>query len=185
MTMLVDPPRIGTAATAARWTRQLEPQRFLYEGAAQPYSPPQLVVAFTPSFSLAKQETMAATRDRLNELLRLRANWDGLSAPPVAEVAAMTAIQWLNNLSDDETVSPQVFPLVNGGVQMEWLINGDSLEVEVSPTGEVGVLGMDAAGNVLVEGDYPDPIGLSDFVVTARKHLRALSDAVRSVHPRW
>lgn len=185
MTMLVDPPRLGTAATSARWTRQVEPQRFLYEVSAPSYSSSQLVVSFAPSFSPAKQEMMAATRDRLNELLRLQEGWDGLGAPPVAQVAAMTAIQWLNNLSDDETVSPQIFPLVNGGVQMEWLVNGDSLEVEVSPTGEIGVLGMDAAGNVLVEGDYPDPNGLSDFVGTARKHLHALSDAVRSVRPPW
>lgn len=184
MTLLVEPLPIGAVTPVSRLWQQ-GPTKYLFEGSTSPRNDQrEVAVPFPQSYSLAKRDLMTVALESLNQLLRLRAGWDGMRATAVAPVAAVTAIQWLNLLADDETIPPQVFPLVNGGVQMEWLVNGESLELEVSPSGDVGVLGMDAAGNVLVEGDYPDLGSRPDFVVNARKHLGTLSRAVRSVRPR-
>jgi len=141
----------------------------------------QIAVTFPPNYSPAKLDLMNFAVEKLNQLLRLERGWDALGATQVSETASVAAILWLDLLAEDDTFSPQIFPLPNGGVQVEWLAGGESLEIEIGPQNTVGVLGLDAAGNVLVEGDYPDPHGSSELIMAARKHLSALSGAVRAV----
>ena len=68
---------------------------------------------------------------------------------------------------------PQICPLLTGGVQIEWLVGGASLEIEIGPSGDMGLLGVDAAGNVAVEGDHPDPHGSPELITPALEHLSA------------
>lgn len=98
---------------------------------------------------------------------------------PISENAAPTAIWWLDLLAEEDAVSPQVFPLPNGGVQVEWLAGNESIEVEIGPRGQVGILGMDGAGNLLVEGEYPDPHGvIVGFLGPSGKERRRTQKAI-------
>ena len=180
LTTLSDRTSIG-AITPQPWPSQHQPTKFLVQrDTAWRDDQRQIAVAFPPNYGVAKLDLMKFAIGKLNQLLGLKHGWDGLGAMPVLETAAGAAIRWLDLLAEENTISPQIFPLSNGGVQVEWLAGGESLEIEIGPQGDVGILGLDAAGNVLVEGDYPDPHGSSELIMAARRHLSALSGAVRA-----
>ncbi|HYN74183.1 MAG TPA: hypothetical protein VES60_16930 [Nakamurella sp.] len=172
---------MGVATAPQPWPSHHQPTKFLIQrDTASRDDQRQIAVTFPPNYSAAKLDLMNFAVGKLNQLLRLERGWDGLGATQVAETAAGSAIRWLDLLAEEDTFSPQIFPLSNGGAQVEWLAGGESLEIEIGPQGDVGILGLDAAGNVLVEGDYPDPHGSSELIMAARKHLSALSGAVRA-----
>ncbi|MDA8045306.1 MAG: hypothetical protein M0Z30_08730 [Actinomycetota bacterium] len=79
----------------------------------------------------------------------------------------------LQSLLTPASVPPQFVPLPDGGVQAEWLVGGDSLEIEVSGEGEAFVFGVDADGGVAVEGD-PD----AQVLGAAARRLSYLSERV-------
>ncbi len=181
VTTLSDRTHIGVATAPQPWSSHHEPTRFLFQRDSTPrHDERQIAVTFPPSYSAAKLGLMNFAVGKLNQLLQLERCWDALGAAQVAETAAGSAILWLDLLAEEDTFSPQTFPLSNGGVQVEWLAGGESLEIEIGPQGDVGILGLDAAGNVLVEGDYPDPHGAYELIMAARRHLSALSGAVRA-----
>jgi hypothetical protein len=181
VTTLSDRTHIGVATTPQPWPSHHQPTKFLVQrDSASRDDQRQIAVTFPPDYGAAKLDLMNFAVGKLNQLLRLERGWDALGATQVSETASVSAILWLDLLAEDDTFSPQIFPLSNGGVQVEWLAGGESLEIEIGPQGDVGILGLDAAGNVLVEGDYPDPHGSSELIMAARKHLSALSGAVRA-----
>ncbi len=181
MTTISERLLIGIATAPQPWSSHQQPTQFLIQrDMASRDDQRKIAVTFSQNYRPAKLDLMNLAVGKLNQLLQLERNWDALGAMQVSETAALTAIRWLDLLSDDETFSPQIFPLPNGGVQVEWLAGGESLEIEIGPKNNVGVLGSDAVGNVLVEGDYPDPQGSSELIMSARKHLSALSGAVRA-----
>lgn len=47
---------------------------------------------------------------------------------------------------------PQLFPLSDGGIQAEWLVGGNSIEIEVSPYGEAFGLATTTEGDTVAEG---------------------------------
>ena len=116
---------------------------------------------------------MEVAVDAVNRLLRLPQGWDADGASAVSEVAAVTAVEWLDQLATDNTPVPHVVPLASGGLQLEWVAGGQAFEIEVGPAGDVGVLGVDASGNPIIEGEYPAPDGTT-FVIDARKFLSAM-----------
>ena len=181
MTTLSHRPIIGVATAPQPWPSHRQPTKFLIQrDMASRDDQRQIAVTFPPNYSPAKLDLMNFAVGKLNQLLRLERGWDALGAMRVSETAALAAVLWLDLLAEDDTFTPQIFPLPNGGVQIEWLAGGESLEIEIGPGNNVGVLGMDAAGIVLVEGDYPDPHGSSELIMSARKHVSALSGAVRA-----
>lgn len=159
-----------------QWTSPA-PMGDLYERRRNTSDVQPLLSTFVTGFSPTKRYLLETLVDRLNVLLGLPKGWDGASGARISQSAALTATEWLDRLADDNTVPPQVFPLATGGVQIEWLVAGNSFEVEVSPDGAVGILGTDATGKVAVEGEFPGPDG-TRFVVGARRYLRDLSSAV-------
>lgn len=73
------------------------------------------------------------TRERLDQLRRLTEGWDCEQARPIdpdaLELARMAAERLLRaGLSE-----PEVFPVPDGGVQLEWRAGPLELEVEVEP----------------------------------------------------
>ena len=163
-----------------QWSSHHQPTKFLVQrDAAWRDDQRKIAVTFPPNYGTAKLDLMNFAVGKLNQLLRLEHGWDGLGAAQIAETTAATAIQWLDLLAEDHTFPPQIFPLPNGGVQVEWLAGGESLEIEIGPQNTIGILGLDAAGNVLVEGDYPDPRGTSDRIATAPRSVSTASS------PKW
>lgn len=88
----------------------------------------------------------------LNQLVALPAGWDGRRALPVSSTALESLVGLLSLLMGDRTAAPQLFPLPDGGVQAEWHIGGNSVEVEIDGLGEAHVLADRATGEILAEG---------------------------------
>lgn len=110
----------------------------------------------------------------LNQLVALPAGWDGRRAPPVSSAALESLVGLLSLLMGDRTPAPQLFPLPDGGVQAEWHVGGNSIEVEIDGEGEAHVLADRASGENLAEGGVPlDP---GDAALTAvRRFLTEMS----------
>lgn len=132
----------------------------------------EVVISAPNPLSQSKARALQETVNQVSRILHLDAGWDGAVAARVSATASTTLVRWVDLLLDSEcAVAPQVFALVNGGVQAEWLVAGESLEIEVGPTGDVGILGMDADGETLVEGDFPNDLPTISFVDDARRLL--------------
>lgn len=72
---------------------------------------------------------------RINELFTLPNNWDSYGGRPISFTAAMAAISWLDDYSEDKLPVPSVVPGSDGSVQLEWHIHGIDLEVLFPPSG--------------------------------------------------
>lgn len=83
--------------------------------------------------------------EQFNELLRLRPGWDGGRAREVTVDAVGAALRLLFSLNLGG-LPPQIFPLVDGGVQMEWHAARRSLAIEVDAAGDCHGLAVDEHG---------------------------------------
>jgi hypothetical protein len=95
-------------------------------------------------------------QDRLNELLRLPDGWDGYRANAVDLHAALGAADVALTVGATTTLPPQVFPLANGGIQLEWHAAGQSVEIEIDPGGEAHILAVASDGTELINEDLLD-----------------------------
>jgi hypothetical protein len=89
---------------------------------------------------VSREELLRAARAKLTRLTFLRAGWDGHRAMPTEVIATQVLNAVLVRVVRDDQPTPQIAPLADGGVQVEWLVEGRSVEIEVSPDGEVVVL---------------------------------------------
>lgn len=114
---------------------------------------------------------------RLNELLALPPDWDGRRAVEVADSAVETTVNVLNAVMEPRSAPPQFFPLPDGGVQTEWHVGGNSIEIEIDASGEPHVLATTSTGETVAEGVLrPDP---SDGALLAtRAFLQTLTDCL-------
>lgn len=84
--------------------------------------------------------------DRLNELTKLKADWDSYGAQPISNTALVYALGILQitkgNLSQEEEKFESFFiaPIADGGLQIEWSRQGHELEVEITSEGVLGYL---------------------------------------------
>lgn len=95
-----------------------------------------------------------AIASRLADLAALPRNWDSYGAHPISERALFLAeffvlrgMAHLKHLGASSTEPFAVAPVSDGGVQIEWRGASGSVEVEISPDGDIGLL--------LVRGDGP------------------------------
>ena len=116
----------------------------------------------------------------LNALYALPERWDGHRAQPITVSAIEGAIQVLGALMDQTSPPPQLFPLPDGGIQAEWHVDGNQIEIEIEGTGDAYLLVDRADGSVVAEGaaTRDDPDGA---VAAAREFLRALASRLARV----
>lgn len=69
---------------------------------------------------------------RILELNSLPENWDGYSAIPINSSVMMFAISVINNAMRLTTPVPQIVPMVDGGLQLEWHERGWDLELAIN-----------------------------------------------------
>ncbi len=105
---------------------------------------------------------------RLAELERLPPNWDGEGALPVSRRHANRANAFLSRIMDPMSPAPEVAPLADGGVQLEWRLGGNTRLDFISDDEE-------PAGVLLVEQDghlqtFPGQAGIDE----ASHHLGQL-----------
>lgn len=74
---------------------------------------------------------------RLNKLLALPRGWDGGREEKVSPDAAIASLRILMRVMSNDTLPPQVFPLPDGGIQMEWHVAGIRLKSKFLRTGRM------------------------------------------------
>jgi hypothetical protein len=114
----------------------------------------------------------------LNRLWALPLHWDGRHAAQLTLAAAQGAVNMLGALLSPDGPPPQFFPLPDGGVQVEWLIADNSIEIEIEGDGSVQILAMNAAGELIAEGELTDPDS-PEVVARARRFLEELAEIWR------
>jgi hypothetical protein len=116
----------------------------------------------------------------LNALCALPERWDGHHAQPITGSAIEGTIQVLGALMDQTSPPPQLFPLPDGGIQAEWHIAGNKIEIEIEGNGDAYLLADRGDGSVVAEGAVTrdDPDGA---VAAARDFLRGLASRLARV----
>ena len=73
-------------------------------------------------------------RPTVNELIRimqLPPNWDSYGAQPVQSVLVGRAVEILSRVMEENSPPPSIVPLNDGGLQMEWHLRGQDVEIVV------------------------------------------------------
>ncbi|MBP6010786.1 MAG: hypothetical protein KBA31_01050 [Alphaproteobacteria bacterium] len=88
-------------------------------------------IASTQALTLASVEWQIAVHQRLGHLMRLERGWDGYGGLPVKREVLQFALRILAAVMDDTAVSPQIVPISDGSLQLEWHKRDVHLEVHV------------------------------------------------------
>ena len=79
-------------------------------------------------------ETLAErSRAAIDELTSLEAGWDGYDGIAVLPGVREHALCLLEAIGKHTTFEPDVVPLSNGGLQLEWYVGIHEIEVEIAP----------------------------------------------------
>lgn len=110
----------------------------------------------------------------LNSLCALPEGWDGHRAQPITRPAITATIEVLSALMDLTSPPPQLFPLPDGGIQAEWHVDGNKIEIEIDRDGDAYLLADRSDGSPVAEGSASreDPEGA---IARTREFLRVLA----------
>ena len=79
-------------------------------------------------------ETLAdRSRAAIDELTKLDPGWDGYDGSPVLPRVARHALRLMEAIGAHTQIVPDVVPLSNGGLQLEWYVGIHEIEVEIAP----------------------------------------------------
>jgi hypothetical protein len=76
-------------------------------------------------------KAVVTTVRKLDELVLLEDGWDSYDAKSPSKKAIVGALQLSNDLFRPNTPDPDVFPVPNGNIQIEWSCQGYEIEIEV------------------------------------------------------
>jgi len=88
----------------------------------------------------------------LNKIASLGKGWDGNRARPVTFRALKSSVEVLSGLLGEDSPTPQFFPLPDGGVQVEWLVAGNSVVIEIDGEGVAYVLATTVSDRDIADG---------------------------------
>lgn len=74
---------------------------------------------------------MSTAQEKLEQLRKLEANWDGYGSPSISPKAIYVARELLTNLAN-----PAIGPMCGGGLQVEIRIAGVDIEIEIDQNGK-------------------------------------------------
>lgn len=135
---------------------------------------PTIAVEVGPASDEGVAQVLKAAVAQLKPLLQLGDRWDGAHARKVDEHAAIWSLWVIADLVPDVLVMPQMFPLPDGGIQLEWLIDGNGLEIDIAPSGDIGILGVDRSGFGRVDGEDRVGAGFGP-IEEARAYLKEIA----------
>jgi hypothetical protein len=176
MTLMLDQPVSAGATLYPRGTTA-DPERrssedFYQQGAGRT-SRAVAIRVVGPDGSLRRDWLASHMETQLNELLRLDAGWDGDAADPVSMEAVNSVVAIVGQISSDLVVPPFVFPLPDGGLQIEWHAGREAVEIEVDGQGAGHLFVTDQEGTIVVNDELV-PYGPADLA-TARRAVERLS----------
>jgi hypothetical protein len=130
--------------------------------------------------SWARPRWVDYVESELNQLVALPARWDGRRAQPITIAAVEGLVRMLSLVMSERTAAPQLFPLPEGGIQAEWHIGGNAIEVEVDGAGEAHVLADRVGGEPVAEGVVALDTG-DATIATVRRFLTEISSQLLAV----
>lgn len=110
----------------------------------------------------------------LSRLRQLESRWDDGSAEALTDDACEAAVRLLVSLAIPAPPTVQIFSLPDGGVQLEWHVGGNDVEIEVDSIGEVHVL-ISACDGSIVLNEEPPPLMMPLIIPQIRRHLWRMS----------
>jgi hypothetical protein len=146
------------------------------------YNSPALAYVYLPESS-RRAALLEWVVQEFTRLRKLPLGWDGHRAKPITQEAIYGAAWVLNAILDGDSQQPQIFPLPDGGVQVEWYADGDDIEVEIDRIGEAHVLAESARGETLAEGTF-DPQSPSEMISVIAKLVKEFSARVSAAQRR-
>jgi len=97
---------------------------------------------------------------RLSELERLTEDWDSYGSKPVAPEVSARVRALLHQLMTPRTRTPQVVPLPDGGLQLEWHTLSSDLEICVPASGVASFFYQDVKSSSQRDGKLPADQGV-------------------------
>lgn len=154
MTQLIDRP-ITAGSTLNSLTYPVVPDLQtaddFYERGADDASGREVTIRATgPAGSLRQTWLASYMESQINALRRLRPGWDGHRADPVSDEAVGSVVHLMSQFAGELSLPPMVFPTADGGLQLEWHADRESVEVEVDGTGDAHVLATDESGCIVL-----------------------------------
>jgi hypothetical protein len=101
-------------------------------------APPSSIAAFNVRRS--KPSWQQEIVDALCRLIELPDDWDTYGGKALRHDTAMFTLQVLNSLMSPATPTPNIVPIANGGVQIEWHQNSMDIELYVAAPYECELL---------------------------------------------
>ena len=115
-------------------------------------------------------QSWTAITERFEELAALEPDWDGYGARPTDRGALVLAQRIAESLVGLPLPAPRIFPVPDGGVQMEWTAGPVELEFEVEPgAGSAIFVCDDHQAQQDIDGELPADDGL--FQIAIRRLL--------------
>jgi len=154
MTQLIDQPITEGSTFYPRTlplASDLQAAEDFYERGADDISRREVTIRATgPDGSLRQTWLASYMEAQINGLRRLRPGWDGHRADPVSDEAVGSVVRLISRFASELSPPPMVFPLPDGGLQLEWHAGPQSVEVEVDGAGEAHVLATDESGRIVL-----------------------------------
>lgn len=98
--------------------------------------------AWQPEVPPTRDELLTYAQRRIAALTKADASRDALGWQPVSGAVASFAMALLNTVVDgDGRATPQVAPTKDGGLDIQWLVSGDSLEITVDLHDGISIVG--------------------------------------------
>lgn len=113
--------------------------------------------ALVPSIETLADRSCAA----VEELTRLDPGWDGYNGVPVLPVVAQHALRLLKAIGAHTKIAPDVVPLSDGGLQLEWYVGIHEIEVEIAPDCATRLHRECIGDGCLIEVPIVDPLDVS------------------------
>ena len=114
-------------------------------------------------------ETLAdRSRAAVDELAKLDPGWDGYDGVPVLPRVAEHALHLLKAIGAHTQIIPDVVPLSNGGLQLEWYVGIHEIEVEIAPDCATRLHRDFTGDGIPIEVPIGDPLDLSEVAALFR-----------------
>jgi len=108
---------------------------------------------------------LATVRKRMNEIRRLKYNWDGRGSARVPTETLAFAFSMLTSTMPPKAAVPAIVPLGDGGLQLVWYSPRCDIEVEIAKPNQVNIYHHDHLTGTEREWDEStDVTRLSDIL---------------------
>lgn len=108
------------------------------------------------------------SRAAVDELTNLETGWDGYDGIPVLPQVAEHALALLGAIGAHTQIVPDVVPLSNGGLQLEWYVGVHEIEVEIAPNCATHLHRDTAGEDAPIEASIGDQFDISEVAALFR-----------------